>query len=145
MRAGALKLGCYFAGAIMAQRIRLAPATIFDYGVQCSKAIAPANFFALFISATVVGNSHFKDPTLQLSQLCDNFRLNAKTIFFDLNRFDKRSLEGLVAGLHVRQVKVSKHVGKQGQKLVDDHMPEKKDAMRSPAHEAGAENCVRFA
>ena len=72
---------------------RLASATILDYGVQRSEAIAPANFFALFISPTIIGDSHFEDPTPQLSHLRHNFRLNAKTIFFYLNRFDEGSFE----------------------------------------------------
>ena len=79
MRGGALKIGSHFASAIMAgfwkvdnqcdsllpaqASIRLAPATILDDGSQRSKAVAPANFFALCISPTIIGNSHLEDPT----------------------------------------------------------------------------------
>jgi len=107
-------------------------------------AIFPTDFLALRISPAAVRNAYLVDSTAPSGNFGDNFGFNSETIFFYPNRFDKGSFERLVAGFYVRQIKVGAHVGKQRQKPVADHVPEKKDAMRSPAHEAGAEDRVRF-
>jgi hypothetical protein len=118
---------------------------VFDYGVNGAQTVPPIDLLAFRISPATVGNAHLVDPATCLGELSNNFGFDTKAILFDLNRFDKRSSEGFVARLHVGQVEVRKHIGKEGQKLVGDHMPEKKDAMRSTTHEPGAQNRVRFA
>jgi hypothetical protein len=64
----------------------------------------------------------------------DNFWLNPETIFFYLNRLDKRSFERVVARFHVGQIEVRQHVRKECQKFVAGHVPEKKgrDAVARP-------------
>src|SRR6266540_1232366 len=71
-------------------------------------------------------------------------RLNAKPIFFYLNRFDKWGPKGFVACFHVGQIDIGQHVGEQRQKFVADHVPKEKDTMWSSAHEPGSEYRVGF-
>ena len=118
---------------------------VFDYSINGADAVRPIDLLAFRISPAIVGNAHLVYPTTGAGELGDHFGFDTKAIFFDLNRFDNRSFEGFVARLHIGQVEVGKHVGKKGQKLVGDHMPEKEDAMRSSTHEPGAQNRVRFA
>ena len=40
----------------------------------------------------------------------NDFRLNAKPIFFDLNRFDKWGFEGFVPRFHVSQIDIGQHI-----------------------------------
>ena len=48
------------------------------------------------------------------------------------------SAEKLVAGFHVGEVEVGKHVGEEGEPLVSDGMPEEEDAVGVAAGESGA-------
>ena len=90
--------------------MRLVPATILDYCVQRPKAIAPANFFALFVGTAIVGNSNLENPTPQPGHFRYNFRLNAKPVLFYLNGFNNGSFEDLITCLDVGQIKVREHV-----------------------------------
>src|SRR5207237_375582 len=117
---------------------------VFQYGVNCSYAILPVDLFAFGIGSAAVGNAHFVDPASCAGEFGNDLRLNTEPIFFYLNRFNEGSSKRLVAGLNVRQIKIGEHVGEQGQKFVANHVPEKKDTMRSPAHEPRAEDCIRF-
>jgi len=120
-------------------------ATIVDDGVERSETIAPGDLLAFFVRASVIGNSHFENPAPpQLCNLCNQFRFHAKAVLFYLHRFDSRSCKSLITTLHIGEVQVSEHVGEQRQKPIANHVPEKKDPVRSPAHKTRAENRVCF-
>src|SRR6516162_690935 len=121
------------------------PEVIFEYCVKRIHAVLPIDFFAFGIRPAAVRNSYLIYPAILAGELRDHLRLNTKTIFFDLNRFDKSSPERFIAGFHVRQIEVGKHVGKQGQKPVSGHVPEKKNPMWSAAREPRAEDHIRLA
>src|SRR5207248_3603916 len=80
---------------------RVTPKIVFEDRVNRPKAVLPINLLALGISPSAVGNPHFVNSAAPASEFRDDFRLNPKTIFFYLNRLDKRSLEGFVACFHV--------------------------------------------
>src|SRR6266487_3889458 len=129
-----------------ADRSTFSPSEIvFYYGINRPDAVLPIDLLALRISPSAVRDPDLVNSTACAGKLGSYLGLNAESVLLDLNCFDKRSFESLVAGLHVGQIKISKDVRKQGQKPVASHMPEKKDTMRPPAHEPGAENCVCFA
>src|SRR6266568_1986039 len=113
---------------------------VFYDRVNGSHAVFPTDLLSFRISPAAVGNADFVDSAASASEFGDKFWLNAKTIFFNLDRFVEGSFEGLVARFHVRQIKVREDIEEQSQKPVAGHMPEKKNAMWSPTHEPGPKN-----
>src|SRR5213079_1724387 len=117
---------------------------VFKNRVNCPETILPADLLPFRVSPSAVRDSHFVHSAAFAGKLGDNFWLDAKTILFYLNRLNKWSAKGFVASFHVCQINVGEHVGEQCQKLVADHVPKEKNAMRSPTQEAGAQDGIRF-
>src|SRR5439155_10825382 len=104
------------------------------------KAVLTLELLPLGVSASAVRDPLFVNSTARAGEFGNNFRLNAKPIFFYLNRFDKWGLEGFVPCFHVGQIDIGQHVGEQRQKFVSHHVPKEKNTMWPPAHETGAKN-----
>jgi len=76
--------------------------------------MTPADLLALVVGAAVIGDAHLVDPAAAAGELGGDLRLKAEALLTDADRLNDLGAEGLVAGLHVREVQVSEHVADQG-------------------------------
>ena len=65
------------------------------------------------------------DAVAAAGQLGGYLRFESEAPLADLQAVEHVGPEGFVAGLHVRQVQVCKHIGQKGQEFVADIVPEK--------------------
>src|SRR5438477_4351226 len=88
------------------------------------QSVAPVNFFAFLVGAAIVAHWNFINAEAIAGDLGGNLGLNAKAVRDDRNGSKAIGCEGLVAGLHVGEVEVVKHVGEEGEKPVPGRVPE---------------------
>src|SRR3546814_6907471 len=63
------------------------------------------------VGAPGIGDPHLVDAQVLASQLRGHLRLEAEAVLLQVQRLDHLTAEGLVAGLHVREVEVGEGVG----------------------------------
>ena len=113
---------------------------VFDDAPKCSDTVSPTDFFTFGVSSAVI-----RDPNLVNSQFFQfrdfrgDLRLKTEAIFLDLYALDNLTAEHLVAGLHVGQVQVGKHVGHQCQYTIAYAVPEVKHPVWLAAEESWSE------
>jgi hypothetical protein len=123
----------------------LSPEAVLENAVDGADAVSPADFFAFFVGAAVVGNGNFVDGDLELGDLGGDFRLEAEAVFLDGDFFEDVALEDLVAGLHISEVQVGEHVGHEGEELVAHGVPEVEHAVHAGTEEARAKDDIGLA
>ena len=69
-------------------------------------------FFPFAVRLSVIGYSHLIDAATLLGDLCGKLRFNAETVLLNRDAFDDLCPEDFVTRLHVREVKVGRHLGK---------------------------------
>ena len=126
-------------GASLSEKI------VFSDGPECAETVAPANFFPLGVGATVVTDTNLIDHGAGTRDLGGDLGLKAEAIFLDLDFLNYLATENFVAGLHVGEVEISRHVGEQRKDFVADHVPEVDDAVGVSARETGAEDDIGLA
>lgn len=67
-----------------------------------------------------------------LANLGGNLRFKALSVLANLDRLNDFLSEGLVAGLHVCEIRIGKHVAKQCQECMAHAMPEVDNQMGTP-------------
>src|SRR3974390_1861678 len=98
---------------------------VFHNAVGRAHPILPSDLLAFLISAAVVRYSDLVH--LQIAPVRDlggNFRLKSEPRLLNLDRLYHLPPERLVARLHIGQVEIGQHVGKQRQRAVTDAVPE---------------------
>jgi len=76
-------------------------------------AVAPSDFLAFEVCATSVGDGHLINTALTLCKFGGHLRLHAKPIAADRNGLEQIGTSHFVAGFHVGQIQICKHVGEQ--------------------------------
>jgi hypothetical protein len=71
------------------------PEIIFNYGVKRIHAVLSIDFLTFSIRPATVANAYLVYSAAAPGELGDHFELNTTTIFFDLNRFDRRKFNAL--------------------------------------------------
>ena len=82
-------------------------------------AVFPADLFALVSAAPLIADANFVNaPSFTVFVLLGNLRgelrFEIETVGSKSNTLDHFFSHGLVAGFHVGEMKVAKHIGKQG-------------------------------
>src|SRR5689334_9374155 len=85
--------------------------------VERPHAILPANLLALFVGAPVVADGHLEDAPAAARHLGGDLRLETEAVLFHGDGADDLGAEGLVAGLHVGEVQVARHVAQRGEQV----------------------------
>jgi hypothetical protein len=85
--------------------------------------VLQADLLSLRVGPAVVADRRFVDLGLSLGELDGDFRLEAEAVRADRDAFQQRRAEGLVTGLHVRQVHVGDDVAHGGQHPVCEGVP----------------------
>src|SRR6185437_329393 len=119
---------------------------IFENAPDRVHAVAPADFFALQIGAAMVGNGHFENAQLHARHFRGDFRLETEPAFLDVHFLNHFPAKRFVAGLHVGEVQVGRHVGQGREKSIANRMPIIQHAMFLRADEPRAEYdvCLAF-
>ena len=89
--------------------------------------VLPADLLPLGHGAPVIADRHLVEPDVPLRQLGRQLRLDAEAIAVQRRLLEDVGPDGLVAGLHVRQVDVVEDVGHPGQEVVRDPVPVEQD------------------
>src|SRR5688572_1158221 len=110
--------------------------SVFHQHPEGDDAVLPADLLPLIVAATVVGDRHFVDAVAALEDLGGHLRLDPEAVGAQVEAVQHLAAHHLVAGLHVRQHRVVKDVGEQGQQPVAEIMSEQEDAVA--AEEPGA-------
>jgi len=92
----------------------------------------------------VVGGGDLVNAGAGAGHLRHDFGLEAETVLLDFHGLDQLPAERLVARLHVREVQVGRHVGKEREETVPRRVPEIEHPVRARADEARAENRIRL-
>jgi len=132
-------------GVSLAKASALSKQVVLQDAVDSAKAVFPADFFAFFVGAPVVGNAHLINAAARLGDFGGNFWLKAKAVFLNADRLDDFAAKGFVAGFHVAKVNIGHHVRQQRQELVAHHVPKVDHAVGSAAHKARAKYHIGFA
>src|SRR3546814_17701792 len=72
------------------------------------------------VGAPGIGDPHLVDAQVLASQLRGHLRLEAEAVLLQVQRLDHLTAEGLVAGLHVREVEVGEGVGQRSEQAVSE-------------------------
>ncbi len=123
----------------------LAQQAVFQDAADGADAVFPADFFAFGVGAAVVGDGDFVDAGAGAGDLGDELGFDAEAVFLELYGLDEFAFENFVAGLHVREVEIGRHVRQEGEELVAEGVPEIEYAVLMRAVESGAEDGVRLA
>jgi len=115
---------------------------ILDDAINSSHAVLPANFLPLVIGSAVVGNTNLIDAAVKFSNFSGYFRLKSKPIFLDSDLLNDLAAECLVAGFHVREIEVGKHVAQQCKKSVAHAVPKIYNPMGSATLESAAKHHI---
>ena len=86
------------------------PDAVFENAPQRAHAIPPVDFLPLGTGAPVVGDGDLVDACARAGDLGDDLRFEAEAILLDKYRLNQLALEDFVAGLHVREVEIGRHV-----------------------------------
>ena len=114
----------------------LSKPVVLEYGVDCPDAILPMDFFSFRVSASVVRDTDFEYPHSQLADFSGYLWIYSETIFLNRDLINDLTSKNFIAGLHVRQIDIRHHVGKQRYPFVHHHVPEVYDAVGSATHES---------
>jgi hypothetical protein len=107
--------------------------------------VLPADLLALGDAAAVIADRHFVEADVPLRQLRRQLRLDAEAIAVERRLLQDVGPDGLVAGLHVRQVDVVEDVRQPGQEVVGDAVPVEQDLALRRGREPRAEHRVGLA
>lgn len=118
---------------------------ILQNAIDSPHAVFPADFFAFFIGAAVVGDGNLINRDFELGDFGGNFRFEAEAVFLDGDLFEDITLEDFVAGFHVGKVQIGEHVGHEGKELVAHRMPEVEHAVHAGPKEARAKDDIGLA
>ena len=95
--------------------------------------VLPTDMLAFRITSSIIRNAHFVNADAfalgHLGEFGCHLRLESEAVLLEGDTFDDVGAEELVAGLHVGEVEVGKHVGEPCEEFVPFGMPEKGDAM----------------
>ncbi|EAU68603.1 hypothetical protein STIAU_8807 [Stigmatella aurantiaca DW4/3-1] len=122
----------------------LARHRVFGDDVECAHPVLPANLLALLVGAAVVADGHLVHAPAAAGDLRGDLGLEAEPLFLHPDGFQHLGAEGLVAGLHVREVQARGHVGEGGEHVVHHRVPEVEHPARR-AGEAAAVDDIRLA
>ena len=114
-----------------------------EHGGERADAVAPADLLALLVGPARVADRDLEDPRLALRELDRELGLEAEVVRDDWDRLEQGGADGLVAGLHVRQVHVRDQVRQEREEPVADLVPVEERAPGLAAREARAEDRVR--
>src|SRR5207249_11459502 len=78
-------------------------------------AVAPRDLLAIGVGAAAVADGHFVDSAAPARDLGRELRLEAEAVGPEAQPVEHLPAEGLVAGLHIREVEVGEHVGEEGE------------------------------
>ena len=92
----------------------------------------------------MVGDGDFVDAGAGVGDLGDDLGFDAEAVFLEGDGLDQFAFENFVAGLHVGEVEIGRHVRQESEKLVAEGVPEVEHAVFVRADEAGAEDRVRL-
>ena len=101
--------------------------SVFQDAANGADAVAPADFFAFGVGASMIRHSHFVDADSHFSHFSRDLWLETEAVFFNLDFLNDLASENFVAGLHVGEIEVGEHVAERGQEGVSDRMPEVED------------------
>ena len=90
---------------------------------QRAHRVLGADLLAFVVRAAVITDRHFVNRGLPLGELDGDFGLDAEPVAADRDASRQRQPERLVAGLHVGQVEVRRHVAGRGQEMVRQRVP----------------------
>ena len=99
--------------------------------IESAEAVLHSDFLSLLVRPAVIGDTHLEYAQAHLSDLGDNFRFKAKSIFLDRDALNNVPPEDFVARLHIGEVEIGKHVRHERQHAVTEGMPEVEDSVRS--------------
>ena len=101
--------------------------------------------FSFGVGASVVGDGDFVDASAGAGDLGDDLGFEAEALFLEGYGLDEFAFENFVAGLHVGEVEIGRHVRQESEELVAEGVPEIQHAVLVRADEARAEDGVRLA
>lgn len=117
--------------------------SILEDAVDGADAVSPADLFAFFVGAAVVGDGNLINGDFEFGDLGGDFGFEAEAVFLDGDFLQYLAAEHFVTGLHVGEVQVGEHVGHEGEKLVPHGVPEVEHAVHTGAEESRAEDNIR--
>src|SRR6185369_493246 len=99
--------------------------------VKRCESILPRDFLSFAVISAEVRNRNFVNTAAKLRDFSCNLRLKTESVFFDRHLCKQLAAERLVAGLHIREVQIGKHVREERQHSVAEGMPEEQHSMRA--------------
>jgi len=109
---------------------------------ESAETILPADFLPFGIGPAVVGDGDLVDARTRLGRLRHDLGFKAEAVFLNFDRLDEFASKRFVAGLHVREVEIGRHVRQEREELVAERVPEIQHAVLVRADEAGAKNRI---
>src|SRR5262249_26116907 len=117
---------------------------VFENHVKSAQTIFPADLFPFRVSSGVICDRNFIDSAAKFGKLCDQFRIDAKSVLMNGYPSNQRCPEYFVPGLYVGQPQTGKDVGEAGSKLVAGSLPEIPELLQLSACETRTQNDIRF-
>ena len=123
----------------------LAQEAVFEDAADGAYAVFPADFFAFGVGAAVVGDGDFVDAGAGAGDLGDDLGFDAEAVLLEGDGLDQLAFKNFVAGFHVGEVEIGRHVRQEGEELVAEGVPEIQHAVLVRADEARAQDGIRLA
>src|SRR3989338_7190178 len=92
----------------------------------------------------MIGDRHFIDPATALRHFDRDLGLEAKAFRFDIDALEDLALKYLIADFHIGEIDIGEHIGKKGQELIPEIVPEKKHPVWAASIEARSIDYVRL-
>ena len=83
---------------------------VFEDAAEGADAVFPADFFAFGVGAAMVGDGDFVDAGAGAGDLGDDLGFDAEAVFLEGYGLDEFAFENFVAGFHVGEVEIGRHV-----------------------------------
>ena len=129
-------------------QVREPRGVVLEDAPESPEGVLESDLLALFVRSPIIRDTHLEDAhalrSRQLADLRRHLRLYPEALLLQFELIEHALLDDLVACLHVGEVKIGEHVGKQREHLIAQHMPEVQHSVRLAAHEARPVHHVRL-
>ena len=102
---------------------------ILDDTPDGADAVFPIDLLTLRVGAPVVGDRDLVNKNALFGELGGDFGLESEAVFLNVNGLNNFPPHGFVAGLHIRKVQISEHVGHEREEAIAHGVPEVEHAM----------------